>query len=342
MNSFDDDRDFIDDDHNPYRDDRDDRGYQRHQTTHPPRQPSSQLALVSFILGLFAPIAVCLCSFFGYIPILAGIVTGHMARSEIKRAAGAMSGTGLAITGLILNYGSMAFSIAMIAFVVLVGMNAKQDQLAQQQQAIVEGTEFQAPQARLQAAELKIISDTAGVAYGNSAKAIELARNMGDMMKDIRDEMFTEDKGGISISGGNFITYCELTESSCLFLIHVPNYRKFSADAKKSLAQLTWTAAQTTAAESIDGNHDLGVGMKGVILYGSVMVGKLSDKQPTTNDKERSHLVKFFHETTEAAELDPPLSEIPVDPIKPPEPKLDVNETNTDGAVDEEKSDDGS
>ena len=63
-----------------------------------PVSPTNTLAIISLVSGLV--------SWF-LIPVLAAIVaviTGHMARGEIKRSNGAQGGDALAIVGLILGY----------------------------------------------------------------------------------------------------------------------------------------------------------------------------------------------------------------------------------------------
>ena len=245
--------------------------------------------------------------------MVAGVITGHVARSNIRRSGGTLGGARYALTGLILSYSWLALSAATFAFFLTISIQEANKQQVKPDPITAESQEAggKTPQQRFQAAELDIISDSEGVAYGNSADAIELARKFGEMMAEIREEMFTEDDGGISLSGGNFITYCELSESSCLFLVHVPNYRKYSADAKQSLAKLTWTAARSSATGSLTEEDDLAVGMKGVILFGSVMVGKLGDTNPKIQDKKKDHLLKFFRE-----EADPRDIRIPVEPIE--------------------------
>src|SRR5690606_41833540 len=70
-----------------------------------PTRRSSDLGIVSwFILPL--------------IGALAAIITGHMARAEIRREAGQIEGDGLAIAGLVLGYGQIALCV--LAFIAIV------------------------------------------------------------------------------------------------------------------------------------------------------------------------------------------------------------------------------
>ncbi len=68
------------------------------ETHYAPAPPTNTLAIISLVAGIV--------SWF-LVPVLAAIVaviTGHMARSEIKNSRGAQAGDALAIVGLILGY----------------------------------------------------------------------------------------------------------------------------------------------------------------------------------------------------------------------------------------------
>jgi len=77
-------------------------------------QKTNTMAIVSVIAGALAWFAA---------PVLASIVaivTGHMARSQIRASAGTQDGDGLAIAGLVLGYVSLLFGLlALIAMVMM-------------------------------------------------------------------------------------------------------------------------------------------------------------------------------------------------------------------------------
>jgi hypothetical protein len=50
---------------------------------------------------------------------LGAIITGHMARSEIRRSAGTVDGNGLAIAGLVLGWGSVVVTVIGILLAVM-------------------------------------------------------------------------------------------------------------------------------------------------------------------------------------------------------------------------------
>jgi hypothetical protein len=109
---------------------------------------------------------------------------------------------------------------------------------------------------------------------GNSPQAIKLANLFAERIKEVSDEIFTSGrKPLLQLSDGEYLTYCELHPDRVLFLVHVPSYRKFTGDAKKALAQLAWLAAQATAAGQLQGEAKLGVGLRGVLTYGDILLG---------------------------------------------------------------------
>ena len=131
-----------------------------------------------------------------------------------------------------------------------------------------------APRSPLAEAESEIVSASGGIAHGNSPEAIALAERYSAAMKSLRDELFTKrKKPGVSLSKGEFLTYCQLSPGKCAFLVHVPDYRKFDDDAQESLASLAWLAAQHSVKGTLEEGDELGVGLKGVLLYGSVQTG---------------------------------------------------------------------
>lgn len=78
-----------------------------------PARSTSSLAIVSLVSGIVSWIAI------PFIGSIVAIITGHMARAEIRRSAGTLDGDGLAIGGLILGYLQVALCILGIAVLFL-------------------------------------------------------------------------------------------------------------------------------------------------------------------------------------------------------------------------------
>lgn len=82
----------------------------------PPR--TSALAVISLVFGIV-----------GWLPVpvigsIVAIVTGHLARSEIRRDPQGLEGDGLAIAGLVLGYAALALWVLaiLVLFLFLGGM----------------------------------------------------------------------------------------------------------------------------------------------------------------------------------------------------------------------------
>lgn len=83
----------------------------------PPPAPAirqtSTLAIVSLVSGILG------WTLLPFLASVAAIVTGHMARAELRRNPDTMEGDGLAIGGLVLGWSMVAISVIGILLVVL-------------------------------------------------------------------------------------------------------------------------------------------------------------------------------------------------------------------------------
>jgi len=81
-----------------------------------PIRQTSGLAIFSLISGVLG------WTLLPFLGSLAAIVSGHMARAQIRRAPDRLDGDGLAIAGLVLGWASVIIGIlSVIAFVVFFG-----------------------------------------------------------------------------------------------------------------------------------------------------------------------------------------------------------------------------
>lgn len=67
---------------------------------------TSGLAITSLVLGILGVVLAVVCV--GPLLAIPAVICGHIARSQIKRSAGAITGSGLALAGLITGYISLA------------------------------------------------------------------------------------------------------------------------------------------------------------------------------------------------------------------------------------------
>lgn len=239
-------------------------------------------ALASLILGILSILLFCIGLVFGIPALIVGLVS----LKKISGSGGQLTGKGLAITGACLGgLGSIACVVWGIFFI----------------GAMREADTSDVQQSRLEIAETNIRTKSGDkVGHGNSLQAEEMAERFAARMKLMRESFFTGESEGV-LSGGEFLTHCELSEGRCAFIVHVPELRKFEDDAKESLCDIAWTIAEGTLAESgIADGTELAVGVKGFLLYEDIMLGTFkkdeeeSEKRSVGSNTER--LAPFFPE----------------------------------------------
>ncbi len=90
--------------------------YPNYQVPPPIAQQTSTLAIVSLVAGVLG---------WTFVPTLGAIVaviTGYMAKSEIRQSNGTLAGDGLATAGLVLGWLHLALAIIGICLVILMIM----------------------------------------------------------------------------------------------------------------------------------------------------------------------------------------------------------------------------
>lgn len=257
----------------------------------PVKMTTSSLARLSLLLGILVPFTVCVqplwmgCA-------LGSIICAIIAFRKIDSEPQKLRGKGLAIAGLILSF---CFGGLFLFFTILLSYAPPpvNDPNANPRQSATQ-VPPNGSQRKLDEAERKISSNSQGNVHGNTPEAKVLAAKFSARIKELRDESFTKSKSAISASDGEFITYCELQPNRCVFVVHVPSYRKFAANAKATLAQIAWHVAQETTIDTLAPGDSLGIGLKGIALYGSVMVGNVGDNAPIKQDTKTDLLLPFF------------------------------------------------
>lgn len=81
------------------------------------------LAIASLICGIAAWII------FPFVGAIAAVITGHLAKKEIRNSGGTMSGDGMALAGLLLGYIQLGLivlgiTVALVIFLALVPSNS--------------------------------------------------------------------------------------------------------------------------------------------------------------------------------------------------------------------------
>jgi hypothetical protein len=247
---------------------------------------TSPLAILSLVFGAVSPVLMCAC-FASVLTAPAAIILGHMARRRIRESPGLLKGSGMALAGLTLGYITLAATAGLIAINIFMWRKPG---------VMPSPIESTPGQMALQDVERKIVTDAEGTALGNTPQAQEMAKAFGTSMEAVSKVIFALSDKKVKSSGRPYVTWCELRPGRCAFVAHVPDYRRFGDDAKKLLARMAWQSAQQGVKGTLKEGDQLAVGLKGDLLYGAVMLGKVTAAK--TNIREigvdKSRLYPFF------------------------------------------------
>lgn len=129
--------------------------------------------------------------------------------------------------------------------------------------------------------------DKGKTAYGNTPDAEKLAATFSEtVMKGRELGVETGKKSAISLSHGKFLSYCRINPDSCVFMVHVPDLRNFTAEAKKFMVGMAWTVAREKVADLRPQPQKLVVGVRGAVLYDEVVEGPVPKIQAGGDEDE--------------------------------------------------------
>jgi hypothetical protein len=147
-------------------------------------------------------------------------------------------------------------------------------------------------EAELFAAEEFIRANGDSEAAGNTPEAIALATDFARDLRVSRQVLFTEGKAGsASISKGRFLTYCFLRNESAALIVHVPELRRYTDDAKLSMEEYAWTLAATSIASKHPEVKRMALGVKGVMNYSAIITGTVNKDDPQHGIEKRHPIV---------------------------------------------------
>lgn len=164
---------------------------------------------------------------------------------------------------------------------------------------------WQPEHAAFQAANNLLAGTSQGLAHGNSPTAQTLAESLSSRLKEASSKGI-ERRGSapvISLTKGNFLTYCLLTQERCVFLVHVPGLRNYSSEAKEFITEAAWAAAMDITSPYRSDLRILAIGTRGLLQYDRVISAALNaEGKPAAltpgyvkGDREcRAYLQGFF------------------------------------------------
>lgn len=86
-----------------------------------PMQRSNGLALTSMICGIAGLVLMFFCGL-GFLPAVAALITGFIARSQINQSGGVQGGSGQALAGIITGAAAIGLSILFIVLWLITGL----------------------------------------------------------------------------------------------------------------------------------------------------------------------------------------------------------------------------
>jgi len=260
-------------------------------TTHPQPQPqytmTSASAVSSMIFGIAATLSMC-SILASVITSLLAIVIGHISLSKIKKNNGRLVGKGFAIAGLVLGY--ILFPLS-LTFAMLGFSNARNNP------QMFAGSLPDGPAAEMRDAESELVGLFKGGTAGNNGQAEDLAKSYGKILTTLIQATIVREKRGVEKKVDDEVSViCRLHDDTVCFLVKIPGYRNYNDEAKEGLAKMAWQAGRMTVGDSLPEGTEMGIGLKGLFLYGAVMIDDAQSEDPSSNTKSKDLLVRFFED----------------------------------------------
>ncbi|MEZ0388073.1 MAG: hypothetical protein ACAI34_13455, partial [Verrucomicrobium sp.] len=150
-------------------------------------------------------------------------------------------------------------------------------------------------------AHIRTMSLEYGLGQGNTPEAVALAERYATRLKGIRDGGMVEiDARKDPFNYGQFITFCQLNQDACVFLVNVPELRKLNREARDFIANAAWQVADECAKTLPAKPAHLVVGIRGVLTYDRVLTGPVgSPSLPPvqhSSKEARQKLAMYFLE----------------------------------------------
>lgn len=233
------------------------------------------MAKASMILGIIGLVTSFLICPSVFLSIL-GLVFGIIGLNRVKQGGGLVGGKGQAKAGIICS------SLGLIALVVIFASVANDRK---------NGIDSRSPRERV---TQSLSGTSADAAHGNTPEAKLIARKYADVMDELHAAAI--DSGSHSSRKPRHIVHCELHDGTCALLAVVPDYRKFTDEAKAGFEEIAWKAANRTLKNepAIKTDAELCVGLKGLVMFGSVMTGRVGQDTPDHTSKKEEEMDRFF------------------------------------------------
>ena len=287
-------------------------------------QRTSALAILSLIFGLMSVPLMCMC--FMAIPFsIAAIIMGHMSRGVVRDTNGQYSGIELGTFGMLLGYCTLFVTVLSLAFFAADTIKTP-------------GPVRQAAAANnllLQQAETQLFSESSETTYGASTSehsATDLAQHYVDSLHVLDSTYFAETEADEEHPPRAYRAFVQLNDDDAAFLLFIPEYSRFTDEARKTLIESAWLIAQRTVDDVLPSGSSLAVALyseegRQQIMTGRTGHGDTGHLDPEKRDASAKSLTRYFRvvdspvgkrnrsaETETTSEIDTkPLEEIPAE-----------------------------
>ncbi|MCA9661307.1 MAG: hypothetical protein KC486_23410 [Myxococcales bacterium] len=130
--------------------------------------------------------------------------------------------------------------------------------------------------AEFDVASAKIASSSRGAAaQGNTPAAQARAEAVAASMTALDRQLFTgQDEDRTVTLAEEFMVYAHHGREGVAFLINVPQFKRYKDDVRRTLVDAAWAAAKAATVDLQEqGPVELGVGLRGNLVFGAVAVG---------------------------------------------------------------------
>lgn len=256
-------------------------------------QQTSAFAVLSMLCGLAAVPLMCMC--FLSVPFsIAAIIFGHSARGVVRNSPERYEGFGMATSGMLLGYVTLAVCAAFLAIPIAtnsvrIPTAATRNQGANQNPLLI-----QAEDQLLAGTEQNIFGVTT-----TNASATDLAQHYLEALQILDQTHFDEgiETETAAASPRAYRVFVQLNSDSAAFLLHVPEYQRFTEDAKETLNDNAWLIAQRSVDDILPRDSQLAVCIYSAEGQETVMIGQTSrdgSTAPKANRKDRKRLASLF------------------------------------------------
>ncbi|MCB9235281.1 MAG: hypothetical protein H6581_26740 [Bacteroidia bacterium] len=125
-----------------------------------------------------------------------------------------------------------------------------------------------------------IFGSSNGIFHGDTPADLALAESYSSQLEMSQKLNFTGGKENriFSMTGEHFLTYCktDTVQNRVLFLVHVPQLKRYEDDAKDALMDMCWLdAAYLLEENGFSPSTYLCIGLRGSMFYKCTINGKI-------------------------------------------------------------------